>query len=308
MKFGSEVESLKRRLAEAEENLRLVRERKSEFVQQTDVPLQLIKDERRLAQEIETLKARLAQDETVLVVPAAKAPIVKLPPLAMLLLNLVIVAVLALNLGSLVSASLPCVSPLISAPSLAVILLLLFHLVWYYLGPAIRETSDDIEVGPVAVPIKVLASLFDALHPWILSDRAPWVMAVVLSLAAGILGLSLSPLSPLRPPPEDTPVTQSFSVEYLERGGTTVSLKPSDVVEVSAGEQVLVQAETLGQDGILCTWSAASGNLQSAQGCATLYNAPFYETYDVLTIRAQSPCKTQNAYASFTVKVVLRNQ
>jgi len=50
-------------LAEAEENLRLIRERKSEFVRQADIPLQLIKDERRLEQEIETLRARLTLAE-----------------------------------------------------------------------------------------------------------------------------------------------------------------------------------------------------------------------------------------------------
>jgi hypothetical protein len=61
MKLRSETESLKHRLATLEENLRLIRERKSEFVQQTDVPLQLVKEERRLEQEIETLRERLAQ-------------------------------------------------------------------------------------------------------------------------------------------------------------------------------------------------------------------------------------------------------
>jgi len=59
--FLEQVGSLKRQLAEAEENLRLVRERKSEFVQQTDIPLQLIKNERRLEQQIGRLQALLAQ-------------------------------------------------------------------------------------------------------------------------------------------------------------------------------------------------------------------------------------------------------
>jgi hypothetical protein len=65
MQSESQVESLKRLLTEAEENLRLIRERKSEFVQQADIPLQLIKDERRLEQEIETLRAglTLAEDD-----------------------------------------------------------------------------------------------------------------------------------------------------------------------------------------------------------------------------------------------------
>jgi len=59
--FSEQVESLKRQLAEAEENLRLVRERKSEFVQQTDIPLQLIKSERQMEQQIARLQALLTQ-------------------------------------------------------------------------------------------------------------------------------------------------------------------------------------------------------------------------------------------------------
>ncbi len=51
--------SWQKQLAEAQENLRLVRERRAEFVQQTDVPLQLIKDERRLEREIERLRRQL---------------------------------------------------------------------------------------------------------------------------------------------------------------------------------------------------------------------------------------------------------
>jgi hypothetical protein len=63
MNSRGEAESLRLLLAEAEENLRLIRERKSEFVQQADIPLQLIKDERRLEQKIETLRARLTLAE-----------------------------------------------------------------------------------------------------------------------------------------------------------------------------------------------------------------------------------------------------
>jgi hypothetical protein len=69
MKSGSEIDSLKRRLAEAEENLRLIRERKSEFVRETNIPLQLIKDERRLMQKIGAWRARLAQIEQEIETP-----------------------------------------------------------------------------------------------------------------------------------------------------------------------------------------------------------------------------------------------
>jgi hypothetical protein len=61
MKLGGKAESLKHRLAEAEENLRLIQERKSEYVQAADIPLQLIKDERRLVQTIDALRAQLEQ-------------------------------------------------------------------------------------------------------------------------------------------------------------------------------------------------------------------------------------------------------
>ena len=42
----ADVASLRRQLAEAEENLRLVEERKSQFVMDVEIPLQLVKQER----------------------------------------------------------------------------------------------------------------------------------------------------------------------------------------------------------------------------------------------------------------------
>jgi hypothetical protein len=62
MEFESGTPSLKRLLAEAQRNLRLIHERKSKYVQETDIPLQLIKDEQRLEQEIEALQAQLVQE------------------------------------------------------------------------------------------------------------------------------------------------------------------------------------------------------------------------------------------------------
>jgi len=55
----SEAESLRRQLTEARENLRLIEERRSEYVMSTDVPLQLIKEERRLQERIAKLERRL---------------------------------------------------------------------------------------------------------------------------------------------------------------------------------------------------------------------------------------------------------
>jgi hypothetical protein len=60
---GSERElaSLRRQLAEACENLELIRERKSQFVMETTIPLDLIKQERRLEEKINHLEAEIAR-------------------------------------------------------------------------------------------------------------------------------------------------------------------------------------------------------------------------------------------------------
>ncbi len=64
---SQEQESLRRQLAEARANLRLIEERKDEYVMGVEVPLQLIKEERRLQEKIAELEQRLdsASDETL---------------------------------------------------------------------------------------------------------------------------------------------------------------------------------------------------------------------------------------------------
>jgi len=61
----SELASLRRQLAEARENLRLIQERKSEFVMGTDIPLDLIKRERQLVERIAELEQRVERLERV---------------------------------------------------------------------------------------------------------------------------------------------------------------------------------------------------------------------------------------------------
>jgi hypothetical protein len=53
------VASLIKQLSEAEENLRLIEERIAEYVQSVDVPLQLIKDQRRLQKQIAQLRRQI---------------------------------------------------------------------------------------------------------------------------------------------------------------------------------------------------------------------------------------------------------
>ena len=57
---GEEAASLQRQLREARENLRLIEERKAEFVLETDVPLQIVKEERRLTERITELERKLS--------------------------------------------------------------------------------------------------------------------------------------------------------------------------------------------------------------------------------------------------------
>jgi len=59
----SELASLRRQLAEARENLRLIQERKSEYVLGTDIPLQLVKEERQLMERTAELEQRVERSE-----------------------------------------------------------------------------------------------------------------------------------------------------------------------------------------------------------------------------------------------------
>jgi len=59
----SELASLRRQLAEARENLRLIQERKAEYVLGTDIPLQLVKEERQLMERIAELEQLVERSE-----------------------------------------------------------------------------------------------------------------------------------------------------------------------------------------------------------------------------------------------------
>lgn len=56
-----ELESLQHQLTQAQENMRLIQERKSEYVLSTDIPIQLIKEEKRLQERINNLKKQIEQ-------------------------------------------------------------------------------------------------------------------------------------------------------------------------------------------------------------------------------------------------------
>ncbi len=223
-------------------------------------------------------------------------------------LNLPVLGVLAavvwpslLPLLSMLLPWLPCIPAPISALSLALILLALFHLMWRYAHAVFMASSGEVGALGITVPMREMALLVDILHPWGLSNAALWVLTIVLILTVAVLGLS--PLSPFPPPTEPTPVIRQFSVQFLRRGDETTSLAPGGRVELAPGEQMLVRAETLGQPGTPCRWSAARGGLEPAAGCATLYSAPLTPGQDVLNLSAQSPCGTRSACASLHISI-----
>jgi hypothetical protein len=61
---SDDLQSLRRQLASARENLRLIQERKAEYVLGTDVPLDLIKEERHLQERIAELEREIADQAT----------------------------------------------------------------------------------------------------------------------------------------------------------------------------------------------------------------------------------------------------
>ena len=58
---ADDIASLRRQLEEALENLRLIEERKSQYVMAVDVPLQLVKEERRLRERIAELEDHVSE-------------------------------------------------------------------------------------------------------------------------------------------------------------------------------------------------------------------------------------------------------
>ncbi len=56
---AGEAHSLQRQLADARENLRVIEEHKAQYVREVDIPLQDIKDERRLKEQITEIEKKL---------------------------------------------------------------------------------------------------------------------------------------------------------------------------------------------------------------------------------------------------------
>ena len=228
-----------------------------------------------------------------------------IPPLTIFFYNALIASILILLLYAPMSGLaalvpwLACITPLISLSGAALSLLAAFHLIWRSHSLKIAAIGGSLGVGEVNLPIKLLVYAGDGLHPWNLPDAILQGACIIL-LFAGLI--CLSPLSPSPPPKEVTPVIQNFSIQYLGSEQNT-TLQPGQEFGLTPNQQVWVQANTLTHIEPVCTWSAANGRLQPAQGCATFYNAPINQVFDILSLTAVSYCKTQTAGASLHISI-----
>ena len=167
---------------------------------------------------------------------------------------------------------------------------------------AVVESSvqaDATEIG--SKRDNPVVSLLGKVHPGpeILPDL--WLGVLTVASIVGAAALVLShpwPFTPIEP----TPSIESFSVRYPGQPAS----RGSDAIEVFEGDQVEIEAILRGSASTLCTWFAEKGTRHPAEGCATLYSAPFGETSDVLNVKVQSLCKTREAYSGLSVIVKTR--
>lgn len=186
-----------------------------------------------------------------------------------------------------------CVPPVAEAFGGALLSLAICHLAWRYLGKPLGPLR--VGGGRVRFVVGQLAPLFDALHPWGLSVRGLWGLAVLLGAVAAFL---FSPLSPFRlsglPP-----VVQGFSMQ--PSGGSTQRSAVGGRIEVPFGESALIQADVA--PGSLCAWSAIHGRVFSETGCSARYVAPMEEVDDTLSVLATPSCGAHSTSARLQIDV-----
>ena len=143
-------------------------------------------------------------------------------------------------------------------------------------------------------------SLYYAVHPRPEILPNLWLGTLTIASFVIVAVLAVNPPWALRPN-EPVPSIESFSVHP----GPSTS-RDGDAIEVFEGDQVEIEAILRGSASTLCTWFAEKGTRHPAEGCATLYSAPFGETSDVLNVKVQSLCKTREAYSGLSVIVKTR--
>jgi len=219
--------------------------------------------------------------------------------LAMVALNLILLvalAFLAWGLYTRIRAALPCYQSTAFVLCGSVFMLALLHAVLRPVG--LLLDGVQIKAGPISGALKGASDLIAWVHP----TRAPYslrwgvigflmVISVALFFAAGRLRT------------EATPAVTHFLVTYIGSPGEE-AFGPRAIAPVKTGQRVRIQAKTLRERVLKCTWSSAQGRLSPAEGCATFYAAPGQETWDAVDVTVQTQCGTQVFQTSLVIQVV----
>ena len=222
-----------------------------------------------------------------------------LPTWVVLLLNLVIIVVASFLLGNRVVA--PCVSvPLISALSVVLIGLMVFHIIWRFAYPDMTRNPEGMMEFPlIKVPLSVLIKLVNSIHPW----KAGTVLLLIVSLIvlAAAAFLNLHPSSPFYA--QSQPFTiQGFSV-LRSVSPAKEQLAPGNPLTMVAGESVLIEVVLLGEAQVSCTWSILTMPNTEETGCSIDYSALTPGANDILSVFVQPACGVNNKSASLFIDI-----
>jgi hypothetical protein len=222
-----------------------------------------------------------------------------LPTWVVLLLNLVITVVASFLLGNRAQA--PCVSvPLISALSVVLIGLMVFHIIWRFAYPDMSRNPEGIMEFPlIKVPLAVLIRLVNSIHPWKVGTVLLLIVSLIILVAAAFL--NLHPTSPFYA--QSQPFTiQGFSVQRSVSPARE-QLAPGNALTMIAGESVLVEVVLLGEAQVSCTWSILTKPNTEETGCSIDYSALTPGVDDILSVFVQPACGLNNKSASLFIDV-----
>lgn len=226
---------------------------------------------------------------------------INLHPLVRLLISLLAVAVLFVffYFNKIDVAIFPCIQLGASSLGLAIIVLLLFQLLWRFCDKSIYDFIEKLGNSVLKALLSVLYPVFKSIH--IKEIPTYHLTSLVIFLITAVWILLLSPLS-LFPVSEEIPIIENFSIRYID--GTITTAKPGDIVEIIGGDQIRVSITTSAPTNLHCTWSSVSGNLRPNKGCSITYFAPFIEVKDTLVALVESPCETQQASVGLHIKIL----
>lgn len=220
-----------------------------------------------------------------------------LPTWLVLLLNFVVVAVATVLLGDIVRLS--CVNPYqVSALSVVIISLMIFHIIWRREYPRIpKNTKLNLKLWNITIPFSPLIRAVNEIHPWKLTNRPLGIFFFVFLLLG--LFFNLSRYSPFRP--GDQPlVIRGFSVERSS-SLSPEQLASGDTLMMKSGEQAILEVVLLRDIPVSCTWFITGINSNVRTGCAIAYNASSSGEGDILSVFVQSTCGSRQESANLFV-------